>query len=306
MKKIRLIVPVLAMTLGMGITAYAGQWQSDANGWWWQEDDGSYPANTWKWIDGNNDGVAEFYYFDGNGYMLSNGTAPNGSQVNAEGQWVVNGVVQTQGVAVSDSGSGHKIANVTYTANSITNALAIQDWTYYSYGSTTHFLEITNNSPYTLNININDVAKNMAGVPIGAGSTSEEDIPAGSTVLLSCYLSDVNGATGFDTSVEVTQSGNSYVPVLQNIAMETSDLGDKVLVTLKNNGGYPVEFAMVTALFFNGDNVVDYDWTYFTDSDSELKPGASMTKQLDYYNLDDIGYNAVKVYVSGSYYDWNL
>lgn len=98
MKKIRLIVPVLAMTLGMGISAYAGQWQSDANGWWWQEDDGSYPTNTWKWIDGNNDGVAEFYYFDGNGYMLSNGTAPNGSQVDADGKWIVSGVVQTQNV----------------------------------------------------------------------------------------------------------------------------------------------------------------------------------------------------------------
>ena len=96
MKKAKLIVPILALTLGMGITAYAGQWQSDANGWWWQEDDGSYPANTWKWIDGNNDGVAEFYYFDENGYMLSNSTAPNGHQVDAEGKWIVNGVVQTQ------------------------------------------------------------------------------------------------------------------------------------------------------------------------------------------------------------------
>ena len=96
MKKAKLTVPILALTLCMGITAYAGQWQSDVNGWWWQEDDGSYPANTWKWIDGNNDGVAEFYYFDGNGYMLSNSTAPNGHQVDAEGKWIVNGVVQTQ------------------------------------------------------------------------------------------------------------------------------------------------------------------------------------------------------------------
>ena len=46
--------------------------------------------------DGNGDGVAEWYYFDGNGYIATNGTTPDGYQVNAEGQWMQNGVVQTK------------------------------------------------------------------------------------------------------------------------------------------------------------------------------------------------------------------
>ena len=81
-----------------------------------------------------------------------------------------------QQVAIPSDTAGHKIANVTYTANSIADALAIQDWIYDSYGSTIHVFEITNNSPYTLEIGINDIAKNTAGVPIGAGSTSEYDM----------------------------------------------------------------------------------------------------------------------------------
>ena len=35
------------------LTSFAGEWKSDNNGWWYQNDDGSYPKNTWQWIDGN-------------------------------------------------------------------------------------------------------------------------------------------------------------------------------------------------------------------------------------------------------------
>ena len=39
--------------------SYAGHWGRDGSGWWWQEDDGSYPRDTWKWLDGDGDCVAE-------------------------------------------------------------------------------------------------------------------------------------------------------------------------------------------------------------------------------------------------------
>lgn len=90
-----LALAVMTM-LSLTIPVSAAVWKQDNTGWWYQEDNGSYPANTWKWIDGNNDGIAECYYFNENGYMLSNTTTPDGYQVNATGAWVVNGVVQTQ------------------------------------------------------------------------------------------------------------------------------------------------------------------------------------------------------------------
>lgn len=90
------------ISLSMCIPAFAGQWLSDANGWWWRNDDGSYPTNSWQWIDGNNDGVAESYYFNEQGYCLMNTTTPDGYTVNPAGAWQVNGVVQTQPVAASN------------------------------------------------------------------------------------------------------------------------------------------------------------------------------------------------------------
>lgn len=77
-------------------TAFAGEWKSDNNGWWYQNDDGSYPTNTWQWIDGNGDGVSESYYFNENGYLLTN-SSKDGYTVNTDGAWTVDGVVQTQG-----------------------------------------------------------------------------------------------------------------------------------------------------------------------------------------------------------------
>ena len=82
------------LTITMSVTAFAGQWREDADGWWWQEDDGSYAVSSWQWLDGNQDGVAECYYFDGNGYMAAN-TTVDGYQVNGDGCWVVGGRVMT-------------------------------------------------------------------------------------------------------------------------------------------------------------------------------------------------------------------
>lgn len=97
LKKAAALLLAGTMMAGSAMTtlAAAGQWKQDAVGWWWERN-GHYPTNAWVWIDGNNDGSAECYYFDGNGYMLSNTITPDGCTVNADGAWTVNGVVQVQ------------------------------------------------------------------------------------------------------------------------------------------------------------------------------------------------------------------
>lgn len=73
------------MAASMGMTAFAGQWVQNTTGWWWQEDNGSYPVSQWKWLDGNKDGIYECYAFDSNGYIYTNTTTPDGYTVNADG-----------------------------------------------------------------------------------------------------------------------------------------------------------------------------------------------------------------------------
>lgn len=93
-KAVMAIAAAGALAALAAVPSYAGQWQQDGNGWWWQNDDGSYPYWMWAWIDGNHDGIAENYYFDENGY-LSTDTASQGLQVNESGALLVNGVVCT-------------------------------------------------------------------------------------------------------------------------------------------------------------------------------------------------------------------
>ena len=78
MKKMKLIATSALIALACNMTSFAGSWQNDGIGYWWQDDNGSYPTSSWQWIDGNNDGVSEMYYFDSNGYCLLNTTAPDG------------------------------------------------------------------------------------------------------------------------------------------------------------------------------------------------------------------------------------
>ena len=96
------------LTASMGMTALAG-WEQEGNNWKYN-DNGAYAANGWYWIDGNNDGIAESYYFDNAGILVRD-TTVEGYTVNADGAWTVNGeiqtrtdvgVVQTQGVAVNN------------------------------------------------------------------------------------------------------------------------------------------------------------------------------------------------------------
>lgn len=102
MRKFQLAVAVIAAAALMSIPTYAGMrndrtagsWELDSTGWWWKSSDGVLLRNVWCWIDGNNDGTAECYYFDNSGYMKSN-TQEGQYTINAEGQWTVNGIVQT-------------------------------------------------------------------------------------------------------------------------------------------------------------------------------------------------------------------
>ena len=105
MKKIVALLMAMAMVVGSNMTVFASGWQQNSTGLLLQNDDGSWPANSWEWLDGNGDGVAECYYFDGNGYMLANTTTPDGYTVNADGAWTVNGEIQTQNVAVNNGGA---------------------------------------------------------------------------------------------------------------------------------------------------------------------------------------------------------
>lgn len=103
MKKSIVMAAMLGLlTVSTALPASAA-WKQDEAGkrWWYENADGSYTRSGWQVIDG------KWYYFDAEGWMLSSTTTPDGYTVNADGQWVKDGVVQ----AVPESTAASNTAN---------------------------------------------------------------------------------------------------------------------------------------------------------------------------------------------------
>lgn len=100
-----MLCTAMLAVLGGGITAFAGEWKTDAKGYWYAKDDGSYASSEWiadegKWYYIGDDGYMVSnawigdYYVGTDGAILVNTTTPDGYQVGADGAWIQENNVQ--------------------------------------------------------------------------------------------------------------------------------------------------------------------------------------------------------------------
>ena len=71
-KCLSIVIFYVILTIFAAGNAFAGSWEKDTNGWWYDIGDGTYPADSWYLIDG------EWYCFDGDGYMRTGFVESNG------------------------------------------------------------------------------------------------------------------------------------------------------------------------------------------------------------------------------------
>ncbi len=137
LKPIKLIMVTAFFLFVISLNTYAGTWRQDGNGWWYQNSDGSYPRNTWQWIDANEDHIAYCYYFNNDGYCLLNQEIPDGYRVSSSGEWIIADVglpetkiVNTQGVNLNVlpfiafdiwHGTNYKNINIDFNEKSFTS-----------------------------------------------------------------------------------------------------------------------------------------------------------------------------------------
>lgn len=100
-RKLASAVCAVLLSISMAVPAYA-DWEVSGIGWKYKMEDGSY-ATGWNWIDGKS------YCFDENGILYADTTTPDGYTVNADGAWVIDGVVQEK--EKTDAGEGQSAAN---------------------------------------------------------------------------------------------------------------------------------------------------------------------------------------------------
>ncbi|MBT9778782.1 hypothetical protein GPL15_20080 [Clostridium sp. MCC353] len=106
-KTVKLLTAVVLLSLSASMVSYAGSWkqdeekknmygpenQAEVSSWWYQEDDGSYPAQCWKQIG------QKWYYFNQDGWMLQDTITPDGKKVDESGAWVP-GFIQSYPVEI--------------------------------------------------------------------------------------------------------------------------------------------------------------------------------------------------------------
>ena len=169
----------------------------------------------------------------------------------------------------------------------------------YSYentiGDSMRFLVIGNNSEKTVGININMTAYDASGNVTGADDGSIDVVGPGEESIATFYFDSVKDID----HVEYTMSYDTdpyYGSVLSDLEV-VQNINDKnVVVTATNKGTEAAKFVEAYALFLDtSGNVVEYGSIYITDGDSEIKPGATLSKQITSYEPFD----TVEVYFTG-------
>lgn len=151
---------------------------------------------------------------------------------------------------------------------------------------TKHIVVIRNNSNETVEISTSSLAYGKDGSIIAMAGSSCDALGAGCMSVI---------CENFETNVEIdhyimdmtASPSDYYKSVIQDLSYVQNSIKEGAVFQVTNNGQYAARFVKGYALFFLDDKLVDYDWTYFTDNDYEIKPGKTVSNQITSYKEFD-------------------
>ena len=161
-----------------------------------------------------------------------------------------------------------------------------------------YVLFFRNDTGEDVEFEVKATARDAAGNIIGVSHPVHVFISSGCENSAICYFGDLNyydvvGINYEMTEVEYKSSRKYYEDCL---AIEYNDYGDKVLVTVTNNGTEKIDEIYVSVFYFSGEKMVHYEDQY---SLSGADPGIPMN--LEFSTLyKDVDYDSVKVFAEGS------
>lgn len=161
---------------------------------------------------------------------------------------------------------------------------------------TRHFMVIKNSSNKTVDISTSTLAYSN-GMIVSAADSSFDALGAGCTSIFYEAFETSAAIDYYVMDMKVTPS-EYYESVIQDLSYTQNNIDGGAIFQVTNNGKKAAEFVEGYALFFTGNTLVDYDSTYFTDDNSELKPRATISKQLNIYN----NFDRIEFYLTGRRY----
>jgi hypothetical protein len=176
----------------------------------------------------------------------------------------------------------------------------IKEYKYENPYATMYYMVVTSHAGIPVQLYVNATAYDAGNTMISAANSTLEIIGPEEQSIMSLYFENAKNVDHIDYSLQINKDVY-YEPVLRNLSVESNLNGQNLILSIKNNGEKPAEFVQGTALFFDAnDQIVSTDFTYFTDNDSEIKPGESISGQLSSYEAFD----HVEYYLDGRASKW--
>lgn len=204
----------------------------------------------------------------------SDNTATETSKANTNTNTVVDNRTKT---GSSSAAASTKTQDAAFTADDFDSQIYFYESTF----STQCYVVVKNNSQATVEIGCNATALDASGSVLGAGRGSIDVLGPDEESIMPVYFSDVSNVEQIEYQLNFSPA-RYYQPVVGNLVLQQTINNNNLTVSVTNNGSINAQFVEAYALFFDADdNLVYTDYTYVTDNDSEIKPGASISAQLD-------------------------
>lgn len=159
---------------------------------------------------------------------------------------------------------------------------------------TRHFIVIKNNTSETVDVSTSSLAYAKDGTMVGADDADFDALGAGCTSVMYEAFEVDSEIDYYETELSVSKC-KYYDSAIQDLSYVQNDIEGGAVFQVTNNGEKAAEFVKGYALFFKGDELVEYEDVYFTDDDSELKPGKTISKQMKSY----AEFDRIEFYMTG-------
>ena len=194
--------------------------------------------------------------------------------------------------AATDSSDEEYTPTGNFDEKAVLEQLKVTEYSYLSGNSPWEFLVIDNTSEFNVNISVELKTYDSAGNLLAAKNASQEAVEHGAETIISFLLDEPFAKTEYTLSVS---EEDQWGCVISDLSYESTAAKEKEILSVTNNGQEPAEFVEAVMLFFNGGKLVDHASNYFTDDDYELKPGETISKEMNCYEP----YDSYKVYFLG-------
>ena len=163
-----------------------------------------------------------------------------------------------------------------------------------------YVLIFRNNSDKDITFSCKGTARDAEGNIIGTSMEDTESVCSGYEVPVNLRFENVNFYDVIGLNYSMSEVQYSLKPAQNSLEYQTSDLGDRIVVTVTNTGTKNIEFVEANLFYLKDGKMVAQKQKYFDDgSGMSIQPGVPCTETIE--NPYEIEFDSVLVYFTGRY-----